>query len=80
MESTPGPDWLDNLQKIGAIAVAAATVYVYLTQAEALKDEQTNHKAQALLGASRFYGRLATFFGRQALRTEQEYYKVVRYV
>lgn len=80
MESTPGPNWLDNLQKLGAIAVAAATVYVYVTQAEAIKGEETNRRAEVLLGTAQLYGRLAAFFGRQALRAEKEYWKAINHV
>lgn len=80
MESESSKDWLDTLQKIAALGVAAATVYAYKAQADALKAEQNNRKAQALLGASQFYGRLASFFGKQAVRTEAAYWKAVNHV
>jgi hypothetical protein len=80
MESSPNTDWLDTLQKVAALAVAAATVYAYMAQADAMKSESENHRAQALLGASKFYGKIASFFGRQAMRTEQAYWKAVNHV
>jgi hypothetical protein len=63
------------------LAVAAATVYAYVTQAEAVKDmaceEVSSRKAQSLLGAHKLYSSLARFFGKQALRTEAAYWKAV---
>lgn len=66
------------------VAVAAATIYAYVSQTEAVKDMVDGHanmrKAQGLLGANRMYRHLAAFFGKQAIRTEQAYWKVINNV
>lgn len=63
------------------VAVAAATVYAYISQTETMKEmvegQASLRKAQGLLGANRLYRSLAVFFGKQAIRTEQAYWKVI---
>ena len=59
------------------LAAAAAVVSAYGARKAAVAGAHVPPEAVALHGAAQFYGSLAQFFGRQALRAESHYWKAV---
>lgn len=59
------------------LATAAAAVTAYNARRAAVPGATVPAEAVALHGAAELYGRLALYFGRQALRAEASYWKVV---
>lgn len=57
--------------------LAAAAASVYGARRAAPLGAHVPAEAAALHGAAALYGRCALFFGRQALRAEQQYWKAV---
>ncbi|MFE0812662.1 hypothetical protein ACFW34_35095 [Streptomyces sp. NPDC058848] len=59
------------------LSTAAAAVTAYGARRAATAGAHVPPEAVALHGAAQFYRSLAEYFGRQALRAEASYWKVV---
>jgi hypothetical protein len=70
-------DLVDKLNRIGALVLTAATIYVTLQQAKP-EPERANSRAKAYHGAATMYRNLAEFFGKRAIAAEAAYYREVR--
>lgn len=77
MDHDKTTSWIEKLDQIGALVLTGVTIYVTLQQIKSPTERATS-KARAYRGAAEFYGNLAEFFGKRALRAEVAYYQEIR--